>query len=61
MTNTLFPLVDTARSALNCVWIETGNPRQPLACVWIDREVRIAHDSEDIPREGQSLCSADAA
>ncbi len=25
--------------AITCVWIVTGNPRQPLACVWIDREV----------------------
>jgi hypothetical protein len=30
-----------ARNApsLSCVWIATGNPRQPLACVWIDSEV----------------------
>ena len=55
MTKTLFALVDTARSALHCVWIETGNPRQPLACVWIDREVRIAHDNEDSQREGHTL------
>jgi hypothetical protein len=61
MTNTLFALVDAARSALNCVWIETGNPRQPLARVWIDREVRIAHDDEDRQHEGDSLCCADAA
>ena len=61
MTNTLFALVDTARSALNCVWIETGNPKQPLACVWIDREVRIAQDQEDSQLQGDSLCCADAA
>jgi hypothetical protein len=61
MTNTLFALVDTARSALNCVWIETGNPRQPLACVWIDREVRIALDQEGNQSQGSSLCCADAA
>ncbi len=23
---------------LSCMWVATGNPRQPLACVWIDRE-----------------------
>lgn len=65
MTNTLFALVDTARSALNCVWIETGNTKQPLACVWIDREVRIAQDKaldqEDSQLQGDSLCCADAA
>lgn len=21
---------------LECVWIPTGNPRQPLACVWME-------------------------
>lgn len=26
--------------ALSRVWIETGNPRQPLASVWIDAEMR---------------------
>lgn len=25
--------------ALSCVWIETGNARQPLACRWIEDEV----------------------
>jgi hypothetical protein len=28
------------RAALSSAWIATGNPRQPLACVWIDREMR---------------------
>jgi hypothetical protein len=23
-----------------CVWVKTGNPRQPLECVWIDLEMR---------------------
>lgn len=26
--------------ALSRVWIETGNPRQPMACVWIDAGMR---------------------
>ena len=30
----------TDRRALSSVWIETGNPRQPLACVWIDQDLR---------------------
>lgn len=29
-------------SSLSCIWISTGNPRQPLACVWIDNEVQFA-------------------
>ncbi len=28
------------RPGLYCVWIATGNPRQPLACIWIDAETR---------------------
>jgi len=28
------------RGALSAAWIATGNPRHPLACVWIDRELR---------------------
>jgi hypothetical protein len=23
---------------LTCIWIETGDPRQPLACVWMDSD-----------------------
>lgn len=57
MTNTLFALVDMARSALHCVWIETGNPKQPLACVWIDREVRIALDQEESQSTDCALCA----
>jgi hypothetical protein len=25
------------RGPLSCMWIPTGNPRQPLVCVWTDR------------------------
>ncbi|HLJ76132.1 MAG TPA: hypothetical protein VKT75_01900 [Acidobacteriaceae bacterium] len=45
MTQVLM-LTGIRRSSLSCVWIETGNPKQPLARVWIDREVRIALESE---------------
>jgi hypothetical protein len=34
-------------TALSCRWIETGNPAQPLACVWIDRDLLIAKDRFD--------------
>lgn len=56
MTNTLFALVDMARSAMHCVWIETGNPRQPLACVWIDRDLRMAQDDDDSLPHEHALC-----
>jgi hypothetical protein len=41
----LLPLSRTADrnprpGALSCVWIPTGNLRQPLACVWIDQAMR---------------------
>jgi hypothetical protein len=26
--------------SLYCIWIETGNPRRPLECLWIDLEIR---------------------
>ncbi len=57
MTNTLFAFVDMARSTLSCVWIETGNPKQPLACVWIDRELRIAQAHENNQSQAHALCA----
>jgi hypothetical protein len=37
MTKTLIAFPRPVRTRLDCKWIETGNPRQPLACVWTDR------------------------
>jgi hypothetical protein len=34
------------RAPLSCAWTKTGNPRQPLACVWIDHDLRIFTDSD---------------
>jgi hypothetical protein len=42
MSKTLFVLPAVERSTLSCVWIYTGDPAQPLACVWIDRDLHIA-------------------
>jgi hypothetical protein len=28
------------QQGLYCIWIPTGNPRRPLACLWIDPEMR---------------------
>jgi len=50
MKNTFTPL--KGRLGLYCVWIETGNPRCPLACVWIDpefRNIRIAEETSLTP------------
>jgi hypothetical protein len=33
----VYQLRGTRRAqSLFCVWLETGNARQPLACIWID-------------------------
>lgn len=47
MTNTIvkFPVANR----VPCAWIRTGNPRQPLACVWIDADRRRLTASDAIP------------
>jgi hypothetical protein len=40
MTNTILTFPIISRSPLSCTWFETGNPNQPLACVWLDRRLR---------------------
>jgi hypothetical protein len=44
--------------ALDCVWIQTGNPRQPLACVWMENEaVLFRHARETRTQsEGERAC-----
>jgi hypothetical protein len=37
MTKILIAFPWTSRARLSCKWIETGNPKAPLACVWVDR------------------------
>jgi hypothetical protein len=39
MTNTILTFPIISRSPLSCTWVETGNPNQPLACVWLDRRL----------------------
>ena len=48
---------ETRRGPLSCVWIETGNPQQPLAQVWIDRQVRIASGSSGNQETAQPCCA----
>jgi hypothetical protein len=40
MTNTILTFPIITRSPLSCTWAQTGNPNQPLACVWLDRRPR---------------------
>lgn len=40
-------------SDLSCVWIETGNPRNPLACVWIDPLISTFRASEPVASSGR--------
>ena len=57
MTKTALIVTDTQRSALTCVWIETGNPVQPLACVWVDRDQRRVANCEESEPPRLRLCA----
>lgn len=52
----LFMLPGPRRGALSRVWIE-GNPKQPLARVWVDREMRIAREVAEEQEEAQPCCA----
>ena len=38
MTNRILTLQKAGR--LTCAWVPTGNPRNPLACVWAETAAR---------------------
>jgi hypothetical protein len=38
MTNKILTLTKAGR--LTCVWVPTGNPRNPLVCVWVETAPR---------------------
>jgi hypothetical protein len=38
MTNNILTLQSAGR--LTCAWVPTGNPRNPLACVWAETAAR---------------------
>ncbi len=46
---------------LTCTWIETGDPRQPLARVWIDSDINFLNAADALPAEaeveGTRLCA----
>ncbi|HVJ07557.1 MAG TPA: hypothetical protein VM554_04185 [Acidisarcina sp.] len=40
---------------VSCVWVPTGNARQPLVCVWIDAETKsVAGNSREAVAGGES-------
>jgi hypothetical protein len=57
MTKTIFILPVANRSALSCVWIRTGNPEQPLACMWVDGDLQTVVDHEESKTEPYRLCA----
>ena len=58
MTKTIFIVPIAPRhGALSCVWIETGSPAQPLACIWVDRDSRMIADCEESEIEPCRLCA----
>jgi hypothetical protein len=58
MNNNVLTLQKTAR--LTCAWVSTGNPRNPLACVWVDTNAqnncKVASSSND-ELGGLRLCA----
>ena len=58
MTNNILTLQKPFR--LTCFWVRTGNPRNPLACVWVETNARnkdkVASSSND-ESEGVRLCA----
>ena len=45
------------RGARCCVWIETGTARQPLACIWVEREMRMALGDTRHMEEARPCCA----
>jgi hypothetical protein len=58
MTNTILTLQRAAR--LTCFWVRTGNPRNPLACVWAETKPRSNYkeaSSSNNESGGMQLCA----
>jgi hypothetical protein len=51
-------ILNTQNSMLSCIWIETGNPAQPLACVWMDTDLCAFEFSQEQDGPGPVLCLA---
>ena len=48
MTNNILTLQRAGR--LTCVWVPTGNPQHPLACVWVEAKARSASTAASLPK-----------
>jgi hypothetical protein len=57
MTKMALIVANTQRRTLFCVWIVTGNPVQPLECVWIDRDQRKFANCEESEPPRLRLCA----
>jgi hypothetical protein len=57
MNSKLYPLQKTGH--LSCIWVPTGEPKTPLACVWVDstRTASPATSSPDDDEGGMRLCA----
>lgn len=53
----MLTLPTVRRSGLSRVWVQTGNPRQPLAQVWIAPENRLVSRDSETQQEPQPCCA----
>jgi hypothetical protein len=49
MTNNILTLKKAGR--LTCTWVSTGDPRNPLACVWADCKGRSSRKEASSPNQ----------
>lgn len=57
MTKVLLEFPRTGHTRLVCNWIQTGNPRQPFDCIWVDEGA----ESKFIPSSASKGVPFDAA
>jgi|HubBroStandDraft_5_1064220.scaffolds.fasta_scaffold2364052_1 hypothetical protein len=51
--NSIFPAIrETGR--LTCVWVPTGNPKSPLACVWMEVEPSYAASTTHVSANSEA-------
>ena len=57
MAKNIFIVPVVKRNALHCAWIKTGDPAQPLRCVWTHREPRTAAEHEHSEARLRAVCA----
>ena len=57
MKRVIFVVSLVQRGALSCRWIETGNPAQPLACIWATHDQHLNAKNEESEVEPWRLCA----